>query len=86
MTGSRSARGSLVLGGVAVVLAAVTYRAFDLDRFFVPKELVLHAVTLVLVLLTLRRVVTLDLRRIDLLLASYLVLSVASALIDYPSG
>ena len=30
------------LGAVAVVLAALPYKAFDLDRYLVPKELVLH--------------------------------------------
>jgi O-antigen ligase len=39
-------------GAIAVVVAAVTYRAFDLDRFFVPKELVLHLTALVAGLLT----------------------------------
>ena len=28
-------------GALAVVLAALPYKAFDLDRYFVPKELVL---------------------------------------------
>ena len=30
------------LGAIAVVLAVVPYKAFDLDRYFVPKELVVH--------------------------------------------
>jgi hypothetical protein len=32
----------LQLGAIAVVIAAVTFKQFELDRFFVPKELVLH--------------------------------------------
>src|SRR5689334_7138353 len=39
-------RAALVLvqiGVVLVVLIALPYKTFDLDRFFVPKELVLHA-------------------------------------------
>src|SRR6185503_11768204 len=30
------------LGIVAVILVALPYKLFDLDRYFVPKELVLH--------------------------------------------
>ena len=67
------------IGAIAVVLAAAPYRMFDLDRFFSPKELVLHTVSLALVLLSLRRAKTLELCRIDLLLALYLSLSFASA-------
>jgi hypothetical protein len=33
---------ALQLGAVAVVLAAVTDKAHELDRFFVPKEFILH--------------------------------------------
>ena len=69
-----------VTGAIMVVLAATPYKMFDLDRFFAPKELVLHAVTLALALLGLRRVKALELSRIDLLLALYLSLSFASAL------
>ncbi|MHB1170838.1 MAG: hypothetical protein ACYC28_16305, partial [Longimicrobiales bacterium] len=29
-------------GAVLVVLAAVTWKTYELDRFFIPKELVLH--------------------------------------------
>jgi hypothetical protein len=31
----------LQFGAIAVVLAATPYKPFDLDRYFVPKELVL---------------------------------------------
>ena len=37
----------LQVGAVAVVLAAVTWKEFELDRFYVPKELVLHVTALV---------------------------------------
>ena len=70
----------LVLGAISVVLAATPYRMFDLDRFFVPKELALHAVTLALALLSLRRAKALELGRTDLLLVLYLLLSFVSAL------
>src|SRR4051812_35357609 len=38
----RAALLALQFGALAVVLASVPYKAFDLDRYFVPKELVLH--------------------------------------------
>jgi O-antigen ligase len=69
----------LVVGAIAMVLAAVPYRLFDLDRFLAPKELALHAAALALALVSLRRVMTLEMSRTDLLLACYLALSVASA-------
>ncbi len=64
------------LGAIAVVLAVSTYRTFDLDRFFVPKELVLHLTALIAGVLALgfvRRA------RIDWLLYAYLAMSVAAA-------
>jgi len=80
----RTARG-VILGAVWIAavgasLGAVTYRAFDLDRFFVPKELALHAGALFTVItLAARR----DRRRIgssDLALAAWLGLSLISAM------
>ncbi|MDA8243406.1 MAG: O-antigen ligase family protein [Elusimicrobia bacterium] len=62
------------------VLAAAPYRAFDLDRFFIPKELVLHASALALVLAALRRARTLEADAPVLLLGVYLLLSLAGAL------
>lgn len=80
MKDSLRVRALFVLGAILVVAAATPYRNFDLDRFFAPKELVLHAVTLVIVLLGLRRIKTLEFSRTDLALAAYLALSLASAL------
>lgn len=65
------------LGAIAVVLATSTHRMFDLDRFFVPKELVLHLTAVVSGLLALpflRR------SRTDWMLFAYLAMSVAAAL------
>lgn len=62
------------LGAITIVLAATTHRLFDLDRFLVPKELVLHLTAAVAGLLTLRH-----LRR-DSLLLLFLALSGLSAL------
>ncbi len=70
----------LQFGALAVVLAAAPYKAFDLDRFFVPKELVLHATALAATLLCLIRARRLGLGRVDQLLALFLVVGVLSAL------
>ncbi len=42
------------IGAVAVVLAASTYKVFELDRYFVPKELALHLSALIAGLLAVR--------------------------------
>jgi len=57
-------------GAVAVVLFVMTRHAFELDRFFVPKELVLHATALLAGILVVRR--------IDLLLAVFVLLGAVS--------
>jgi O-antigen ligase len=71
--------GLLLSAPLAVVLLAAPYKLFDLDRFFVPKELVLHVTAAVcgLLLLSVKRRVTLG--GADLLLALFLLLSVISA-------
>lgn len=70
----------LQLGVVAAVIAVVPYKLFELDRYFVPKELVLHIVALVIatVLIARRRTIHIDLA--DGLLALFLAWSAASAL------
>lgn len=60
MNDSPAVRSLLVIGAIAVVLAAAPYRSFDLDRFLAPKELALHLVTLAMVLLSLRRAKALE--------------------------
>src|SRR5688572_4848986 len=81
----RRALRTLQLGALAVVLAASPYKLFELDRFFVPKELVLHLTAALAIWWTVGR------RRpdpeparwrptaVDLALAAYLALSVVSA-------
>src|SRR3954463_12789785 len=76
----RVAMRALQFGAIAVVLAAAPYKAFDLDRFFVPKELVLHATALVATLLCLLRARRIGLGRVDQLLALFLLVGAASAL------
>jgi len=70
----------LQLGLVAVIIAAAPYKLFELDRYFVPKELVLHVVALVIavILVARRRTISIDLA--DALLALFLAWSAASAL------
>ena len=77
----RAALRLLQLGAVAVVLAASTHRTFELDRFFVPKELALHLTALLAGVLAAGAFRRAGLTRVDLLLAGYLVLSAVSALL-----
>jgi hypothetical protein len=80
------AAGSLALrvvqiGAIAVVLAVTTFHIFELDRFFIPKELVLHAAAALAGLLAIRSFWRMSVTRVDLLLAGYLALSALSALL-----
>ena len=63
----------LQLGAICVVLAATTHRLFDLDRFLVPKELVLHVTAVLAGVLTIRAA------RRDLFLLLFLLFSIVSA-------
>jgi hypothetical protein len=67
-------------GAIAVVLAVTTFHAFELDRFFVPKELALHVAAALAGLLAIRALWRTNLTRVDLLLAGYLGLSALSAI------
>ncbi|HEV2721680.1 MAG TPA: O-antigen ligase family protein [Thermoanaerobaculia bacterium] len=69
----------LQFGAIAIVLAVTTFFSFELDRFFIPKELVLHATAVIAALLaiaTLREATT---TTIDRLLAFYIALGALSA-------
>ncbi|HSP35632.1 MAG TPA: O-antigen ligase family protein, partial [Thermoanaerobaculia bacterium] len=66
-------------GAVAVVLVVTTLNVFELDRFFVPKELALHVTAFLAALLAFRAVLRIAITRIDLFLAAYLVLGIVSA-------
>jgi Lipid A core - O-antigen ligase and related enzymes len=66
-------------GAIAVVLVVSTLHVFELDRFFVPKELALHLTAVAAGLLAVRGLWRLGITRVDRLLACYLVLSALSA-------
>ncbi len=71
----------LQAGAFLIVLAAVPYRTFDLDRHTIPKELVLHLTALAAALATLSGARRLTVFLVDLLLAGFLVVSALSALL-----
>src|SRR5437016_2384183 len=80
--GSRSERLALrvmQLGALAVVFAATSNAVFDLDRFFVPKEIVLHVTAFLAGILTARRIARTIGGRVDRLLLLFLLLSAVSA-------
>lgn len=77
---NRITLGVVIAGALAVVLLSLPYKAFDLDRFFVPKELALHATAAVAGLIVLARHPRPQLSRLDMLLLTFLGLSVVSAL------
>lgn len=69
----------LQLGALLVVLIAVSAPLFDLDRYQVPKELVLHAAAFGAALLALREARRLPISLVDLLLIGYGLLTIVSA-------
>ena len=76
----RIALGVMIAGALGVVLLSLPYKAFDLDRFFVPKELALHATAAITGLIALARRPRPMLSRIDTLLVGFLAVSIISAL------
>lgn len=66
-------------GAIAVVLVVTTLNAFELDRFFVPKELALHVTAIFATVLAFRAVSRIAITRVDLFLAIYLLLGAASS-------
>src|SRR2546429_4385362 len=65
---------------ILAVIVALPYKLFELDRYFVPKELVLHVAALIVALALLARRRSLSFDVVDGLLALFLLWSVASAL------
>ena len=75
----RAAKIFLVIGFLAVIVVALAYKSFELDRYFVPKELALHVVALVcgIALFLHRRKVSLGVT--DIMLIIFLAMSGLSA-------
>lgn len=71
----------LQVGALLVVTLAAPFAPFELDRFSVPKELVLHATVLAGGLLGLSMVRRLRPTRVDAFLAAFLLVSALSALL-----
>jgi len=67
-------------GLVLAVIVALPYKVFELDRYFVPKELVLHVAALIIALMLVARRRSLSFDLVDGLLALFLLWSVASAI------
>ena len=76
----RTIRTLIQLGVVLAVVVALPYKLFELDRYFVPKELVLHATALMVAVFLLARRRSLSFDLADGLLALFLLWSAASAL------
>src|ERR1700716_3021424 len=67
-------------GVILAVVVALPYKAFELDRYFVPKELVLHVAALIIALMLVARRRSLSFDIVDGLIAFFLLWSVASAI------
>jgi hypothetical protein len=76
----RAALVVLQVGAIAVVVAAAVYKQFELDRFFIPKELVLHVAATLSALCCLANARALRLSRVDQLLGLFLALGLLSSL------
>ena len=76
----RAIRFLLQAGVILAVVAALPYKIFELDRYFVPKELVLHVAALLVAIVLLTRLRSLSFDLVDGLLALFILWSVASAI------
>jgi O-antigen ligase len=76
----RAVRLIIAAGIILAVLIALPYKLFELDRYFVPKELVLHVVALAAAMFLLARRKSLSFDLADGLLAIFLLWSAGSAL------
>src|SRR4051812_45605473 len=68
------------VGVILVVVVAMPYKLFELDRYFVPKELVLHVAALLIALLLVARRRSMTFDTVDGMLALFLLWSAASAI------
>ena len=79
-TADRVTLAVVIFGALLVVLLALPYKAFDLDRFFVPKELALHATAAIAGIVALVRRPKPALSRVDTFLVAFVGVSIVSAL------
>jgi O-antigen ligase len=70
----------LCAGVIASMLVALSFKVFELDRYFVPKELVLNAAAFVVAVIVIARPRATRLDTVDGLLIVFLVWSLASSL------
>ena len=77
---SRVAAAVIQVAAFAVVLAALPYPTFELDRYTIPKELVLSAAAAAASLVCLASARRLTVFMVDALLGGFLLLSMVSAL------
>jgi len=70
----------VTIGAILIAVAATPYFAFDLDRFFIPKELVLHLTAAVAALFAWRAMRSAGVTRAERLLLLYLLLSALSTI------
>ena len=77
----RAAALVIQVASLAIVLAALPYPIFQLDRYTFPKELVLGVAALAASLLCLPSARRLTVFMVDVLLGGFLVLSLASTLL-----
>jgi O-antigen ligase len=75
----RAIRFLLQAGVILVVIVALPYKIFELDRYFVPKELVLNIAALLVAILLLTKLRSLSFDLVDGLLALFLLWSAASS-------
>jgi O-antigen ligase len=78
-TPDRGALRVLQSGAIAIVLAAATYKLFELDRYFVPKELALHLTALAAVVACVQGARRLELTRVESLFGAFLLFGIVSA-------
>lgn len=76
----RTIRILLAAGLILAVIVALPYKMFELDRYFVPKELVLNVAALLIAVILLFRLRSLSFDVVDGLLAFFLLWSAGSAL------
>ena len=79
-TADRVTLAVVIFGALLVVLLALPYKAFDLDRFFVPKELALHGTAAIAGIIALVRRPKPALSRVDTFLVAFVGVSIVSAL------